>query len=133
MRRTSALAAIRREHGAEGVRAALTEATAHATASAACDALGLHRARTGANVGQLRAAFARAGVPWPEAWTREAVSFDTIRAALRDHGSVRAAARALGLDPAGVSRRVRAACTCADASHGHALACPIVWGVSDGA
>lgn len=71
----SELSRVRRERGAEGVRALLLETFARCeTATAACDALGMRRVerrtRTGvvqsiAPVSALRRAAERAGVAWP--------------------------------------------------------------------
>jgi len=66
----SMLARARRERGDEGVRALLLAVFAQcATATAACDELGMRRTlRRGvpiAPVSALRRAAQRAGVPWP--------------------------------------------------------------------
>lgn len=71
----SELSRVRRERGAEGVRALLAETFARCeTATAACDALGMRRverrtrtgvAQTIAPVSALRRAAERAGVAWP--------------------------------------------------------------------
>jgi len=66
----SRIALARRERGDEGVRALLLAVFAQcATATAACDELGMRRTARGetmvAPVSALRRAAQRAGVPWP--------------------------------------------------------------------